>query len=81
MRRQGQHITTKEVKALRKSFLRGDTLRQAMALAGVSLSTTQQHFRTFRSQGLTRGRRRFAECPAYTGPDWIGKAIDSDSRI
>lgn len=67
---------------LRAAFCVGQTARAASRKAGVSESTAQNWFRRFRDAGVKRphcGTRGWHDVPVYSGPDWIGKRIESDS--
>jgi transposase len=95
MKPRGRMISAKKLDKLRRAYQRGDSVEEAAVDAGVKAGTTYRKFHQFKRDGVARSTpwphlRRSGEprpkypswrLPTYTGPIWIGKAIDSESRI
>jgi hypothetical protein len=90
-------LSVEQSTSLRRSYFAGDRVPEAATKARTSITTVYTRFALFAARGLERGQVKGAKrgpktkpvrkypptwhVPAYTGPEWIGKAIDTESRI
>lgn len=72
----GRNLSEERRCILKASFDRGDSASYAGRLAGTNPVTAAKYFRSFGWDGTPRPGRRKPGVPVYTGPDWIGEAIN-----
>lgn len=58
---------------LRAAWQRNLSVRDAAHAARVTRSMVSSRYRRFKIDGVPQAVRKFPGCPAYDGPDWIGK--------
>lgn len=79
-------ISRDQERKLLEAYERGDTMAMAAKFAGVGQGTAWKRYKRFSESGKQRvfvARRggTWRRPPRYVGPTWIGKAVDTDSRM